>query len=140
MKYCDQSHDSEGLCVPKTDKNWDILSKHEPLHVAAAIAICAMVLTLPINAFAEDADTSLHDWEVRRLMHPSPQELRDEKSGKVYIYDGLTDREVDEALDSHFDRIQSMMFVGTIRTDAQGQQSVDSGTGEPMQESGGCGN
>lgn len=72
-------------------------------------------------------------------MRPIPQELQDEHSGKVYIYDGLTDREVDQALDNHFQRIESMMFVGTVKTDEQGQPLIDTESGKPMQESGGCG-
>jgi hypothetical protein len=56
----------------------------------------------------------------------------------VYVYDGLTDREVEEALDRHFGRIQYMMFVGTKKTDKQGKLKLDSATGQVMQESGGC--
>ncbi|MGA7178137.1 MAG: hypothetical protein WBX11_00925 [Thiobacillaceae bacterium] len=94
----------------------------------------------PQNIVQINADVDLHDWEVRRLMHPTPLELQDEQSGKVYIYDGLTDREVDQALDKNFDRIESMMFVGTVKTDKQGDPVINSATGQPMQESGGCDN
>ena len=104
-----------------------------------AVTICLMVLVCSTNVWASDADIALHDWQVRRLMRPIPQELRDEHSGKVYIYDGLTDREVDQGLDNHFQRIESMMFVGTVKTDEQGQPLIDTQSGKPMQESGGCG-
>lgn len=57
-------------------------------------------------------DQALHDWQLRRLMDPLPHELKKERAGGVYICDGLTEREVDRALDAHFDRIQHMMFMG----------------------------
>ncbi|MGA7181419.1 MAG: hypothetical protein WBX11_17790 [Thiobacillaceae bacterium] len=94
----------------------------------------------PKNIVQANADADLHAWEVRRLTHPTPLELRDEQSGKVYIYDDLTDREVDQALDNNFQRIESMMFVGTVKTDEQGDPVINSATGQPMQESGGCDN
>ena len=85
-----------------------------------------------------DPDRALHDWQMRRLMQPSPYELKKERRGSVYIYDGLTEREVETALDTNFDRIQHMMFMGTVRTDASGQPLRDTATGKLIQESGGC--
>jgi hypothetical protein len=92
----------------------------------------------PARAADQDADKALHDWQVRRLTQPLPQEVAKERSGSVYIYDGLTDREVDAALTGQFGRIQYMMFVGTKKTDEQGKLKLDSATGQAMQESGGC--
>ncbi len=103
------------------------------------LAVLAAVVS-PVRAAAQDADQALHDWQVRRLMQPLPQEVTKEKTGSVYIYDGLTDREVDAALNSQFNRIQHMMFVGTKKTDEQGQVKQDPATGQDMQESGGCSN
>lgn len=57
-------------------------------------------------------DQALHDWQLRRLMDPLPQELKKERAGGVYSYDGLTEREVGRALDAHFDRIQHMISMG----------------------------
>lgn len=102
---------------------------------------CGSAVFLPLaHAVAKDTDQALHDWQLRRLMQPSPRELKDEAQGKVYIYDGLTDREVEQALNGHFNRIESMMFMGTIKTDGQGQILKDVETGKPFQESGGCSN
>lgn len=104
-------------------------------------AILAMILALgaaPERAGAQDPDQALHDWQVRRLMQPLPQEIEKEKAGSVYVYDGLTDREVEQALTNQFNRIQYMMFVGTKKTDANGQVKVDETTGQVQQESSGC--
>lgn len=94
----------------------------------------------PTLAVAQDSGQALHDWQLRRLMQPLAHELEKERSGSVYIYDGLTEPEVDTALGAHFDRIQHMMFMGTIKTDAGGQPLRDSATGQVIQESGGCNN
>jgi hypothetical protein len=85
-----------------------------------------------------DTDKALHDWQVRRLMEPSPSELETERKGSVYIYDGLTDREVETALDAHFGRIQYMMFVGTVKTGKAAEPSQHDDPGQPIQESSGC--
>ncbi|MGA7178103.1 MAG: hypothetical protein WBX11_00750 [Thiobacillaceae bacterium] len=110
--------------------------------MCAAIGMTALMLSTEALAWdsATDPETALHDWQVRRLMHPTPRELRDEQSGRVYIYDGLTDREVDQALENNFDRIKFMMFVGTVKTDEEGDPLIDSQTGRPVHESGGCDN
>lgn len=94
----------------------------------------------PSVGSAGGPDHALHDWQLRRLMAPLPHELQKERAGGVYIYDRLTEREVDRALDAHFDRIQHMMFMGPLKTDPQGVPILDSQTGKVMQESGGCGN
>jgi hypothetical protein len=87
-----------------------------------------------------DPDKGLHDWQVQRLMAPSPRAIEKEREGYVYIYDGLAEREVETALDTQFPRIQNMMFVGTVKTDTHGEPLQDAESGEPIQESGGCGN
>lgn len=106
--------------------------------VAISLLSVAVAVADPGLGLVHDPDRVLHDWQVRRLMQPSPYELKKERSGSVYIYDGLTEREVETALDTNFDRIQHMMFMGTVRTDASGQPLRDTATGQLIQESGGC--
>jgi len=86
---------------------------------------------------AQDPDQALHEWQLRRLMEPSAREVEKEHSGTVYVYDGLTEQEVEGGLNKHFDRIQFMMFVGTVKTDTSGQPLTDAATGQVIQESGG---
>lgn len=78
------------------------------------------------------------DWQQRRLMHPTSDELNREQSGHIMIYDGLTDRQVAAAMDRHFNRIQSMMFTGIVVTDKSGKPQTDSATGEIVTENDGC--
>ena len=54
------------------------------------------------------------------------------------IYDGLKDTEVSAVLDSQFGRIQSMMFVGTVATDSEGEMLRDKETGNVVVEDDGC--
>ena len=85
-----------------------------------------------------DPDKALHDWQLRRLMEPWRRELETERKGNVYIYDGLTEREVETALNANFERIQNMMFVGTVKTDTSGEPLQHADSGQFIKESGGC--
>ena len=51
------------------------------------------------------------DWQLERLMQPTAAQLEAEAGGQVVIYDGLDTRLVSLAMDTHFDRIQNMMFI-----------------------------
>ena len=107
-----------------------------PMLASAVVSILS--LSGPALGMAQDPDQALHDWQVRRLMQPLPHEREKERNGGIYIYDGLTEDEVEAALNSNFDRIQNMMFIGTLKTDAGGQPMLDASTGQVVQESGGC--
>lgn len=103
-----------------------------------AIAFVLVAGTLmgagPAGAANNSAQANLEQWLLRRLNEPTERERAHEREGNVYIYDGLTDRDVDLALSRHFERIEYMMFVGTRRADPTGTALSD---GEP--ESPGCG-
>jgi len=113
--------------------------KHSFIFSVGAMAVSLSSFANMSSGMELDPDKALHDWQVRRLMQPSPQELETERMGNVYIYDRLTEREVDTALNTHFDRIQHMMFVGTVKTDTSGKALQDPVSGQSIQESGGCG-
>jgi hypothetical protein len=66
---------------------------------------------------------------MRRLFQPNEFEMRNEAAGSVYIYEGLTDRAVNQAMEDEFERVEHMMFINTIRTDAQGNPMRDPETG-----------
>jgi hypothetical protein len=104
-----------------------------------AMAASLLSFANPGNGMDLDPDKALHDWEVQRLMEPSSRELEKERKGSVYIYDRLTGREVDTALDTQFSRIENMMFVGTVKTDPRGEPLQEAKSGQYIQESGGCG-
>lgn len=80
------------------------------------LAATALLGSVQVGAAEASAQTNLEQWQLRRLNAPTERELAHERKGRVYIYDGLSDREVDHALSAHFERIEYMMFVGTRKT------------------------
>lgn len=104
------------------------------LIVGLVLAAGTLMCAAPAGAAEDSAQTNLEQWSLRRLNEPTERERAHERQGNVYIYDGLTDRDVDLALNRHFDRIEYMMFVGTRRTDPSGTAPSDAETESP-----GCG-
>jgi len=78
------------------------------------VALCAAsLLSCSVSAHADDDSpvASSLDYQIKRLLTPSVTELAVEDRGSVYIYDSLEMKQVDAALDQHFDRIENMMFI-----------------------------
>jgi hypothetical protein len=98
------------------------------------LAAIALIGAVPAGAVDASAQANLEQWLLRRLNEPTARELAHEREGNVYVYDGLTDREVDLALNRHFERIEYMMFVGTRKTDPE-----ETAPGDAQTESPGCG-
>ncbi len=92
----------------------------------------AFLLALGQPQAAED------DWQLRMLNKPSQAQLELEKKGRVFIYDGLTDAQVEQAVDQQFDRMEAMMFVRTKVTDTDGEIMTDPESGEWIVEDDGC--
>ena len=64
-------------------------------------------------------------WQERRLLAPSAAQQRMEQRDRVYIYDGLHEDTVDHALDTQFERVENMMFVGVRHTTEDGEEYSD---------------
>jgi hypothetical protein len=81
-------------------------------------SLVSLILVLPLlQAQSAAAD----GFQERRLLAPTAAEEHMESQGRVYIYDGLHEETVDRAMDTQFDRVQNMMFVGTKYTTATGE-------------------
>jgi hypothetical protein len=85
------------------------------------VPITVIILLLGIAEPSQARD----GWQEAMLFSPSEDQLELEKRGRVMIYDGLKDTQIAEAMDSQFDRIQSMMFIRTIVTDSEGEPLRD---------------
>lgn len=94
----------------------------------------AFLLTIAASISAGD----VRDIELRRLFAPTPAEIVSEAEGRIYIYDGLTDRDVQRALDEEFERVENMMFIRTQKTNGEGDVKHDEETGEVEYEDDGC--
>ena len=101
--------------------------------ITTALLALALLLFRPSNADAAD------NWQERMLFEPTPAQLQVEKSrDRIMIYAGLKDVQVAQAMEEQFDRIEHMMFVGTVVTDSRGESVVDPDTGEVKVEDDGC--
>ena len=78
------------------------------------------------------------DWQLRMLNNPSDAQLALEKKGRVFIYDGLTDVQVEKAIDEQFERMGAMMFIRTKVTDDNGEEMTDPASGALVIEEDGC--
>ena len=102
-----------------------------PLYIS--LGLC--VLTAWSNATAA-ADVS--EIELRRLFEPTETELAAEARGRIYIYDGVRDVDVQRALEEEFERVDNMMFIRTRKTDDAGEVKRDKDTGAVQYEDDGC--
>ena len=100
------------------------------LPVSVVFTVLALGLVGPTEA--EDR------WQEKMLFTPSASQLEREKRGRIMIYDGLKDIQIAQAMDTQFDRIQSMMFVRTVATDSGGEILRDKETGNVVVENDGC--
>lgn len=82
--------------------------------------------------------TDVSDIELRRLFEPTKAELAAEEQGRIYIYDGLRDTDVQRALDEEFERVDQMMFIRIRKTDEDGEVKRDADTGTVEYEDDGC--
>ena len=78
------------------------------------------------------------EWQIRRLMEPTAEKLEAERRGLVVIYDGLTDKTIERAMNEQFDRIESMMFIRTVVTDDEGDPMEDPDIGGLLTLNDGC--
>ncbi len=111
------------------------------LHKIYVLGGAFFLHTLLVSAQADELDDvamAVHAWQYNRLFNPSPLDREAEGQGEVFIYDGLTDVAVKQALDQHFNRIQNMMFTRTVITDENGDPEIDPLTGKQLIEDDGC--
>jgi hypothetical protein len=95
-------------------------------------------LMLVLSAAYKSAHADPESWQLARLFEPTRAQLEAESRGRIMIYHGLTDTVVNRALDEHFNRVDAMMFTGTIVTDKAGKPKRDTETGQVLVENDGC--
>ena len=100
------------------------------------VAVISATAILFGSRLATAADIA--DIELRRLFEPTPSELAAEAESHIYIYDGLTGRDIQRAMNEEFERVENMMFIRTRKTDETGQLKRDAETGEAEHEDDGC--
>ncbi len=86
------------------------------------------VVALPIAVYAGGslaADDAPGGYDQSILFNPSRAVRLAEEKGRVTVYDGLEHKVVDQALDTQFERIESMMFVRMRETLPDGEVETD---------------
>jgi hypothetical protein len=103
----------------------------------AGLVLPALTVAAAFGASpAQAADVS--EIELRRLFDPTEAELAAEARGRIHIYEGLRDTDVQRALNEEFERVDSMMFIRTIQTDDTGEAKRNPDTGAAEVEDDGC--
>ena len=90
------------------------------------------------TGMANIPENLLEAWQLGLINNPDDYMLKREAKGFVFIYDRLLDSQIDEILDNHFNRIDSMMFTRVKVTDSKGDIQIDPETGEELTEDDGC--
>ena len=104
--------------------------------VKKSVIAALFLTTAPVQAaFSESV---YERWQIKRMFEPAQSQLKLDQRGKVFIYEGITDRDVSRVMDEAFERIEHMMFVGTVVTDKGGKPKSDPLTGLVMKEDDGC--
>ena len=83
-------------------------------------------------------ESGVAEIDLRRLLEPTASELAQEQEGRIYIYEGLRDIDIEHAMDSEFDRVEHMMFIRTRKTNEKGEVVRDPNTGQAEVEDDGC--
>lgn len=104
------------------------------INKAAACINCIAITILTSTAGLAEDNQTIDSYQQNALFQPSNNQLVRESQGLVYIYDGLTDKTIDKAMDGQPDRIKSMMFVNTKLTDENGNLLRDAETGEILED------
>jgi len=106
---------------------------------ALGIVLVALAWTLsPARADGGFSEQGHRAWQLARALEPSAQQRAAERAGKVFIYDGLTEADVERIMDRAFERLESMMFVNVVAVDEDGEPLVDPETGDPLVLDDGC--
>jgi hypothetical protein len=106
--------------------------------ISAAVTVLASMTFQPVYSAQVDDQPFYDSYQLALLYNPTAAQLQMEQQGRVNIYVGMTDKQVDSVMDRQFDRIDSMMFVSVIRTDEAGNTLKDENTGEVLVEEDGC--
>ena len=97
------------------------------------LVIITAFLSRPVTVSAADS------WQEKMLFNPTPAQLETEQTrARIMIYHGLKDVQVGLAMDEQFDRIEHMMFTGTVVTNSQNEVLIDEETGETKVENDDC--
>ena len=89
------------------------------------ISVSTVIITSMLLALATMPAKAMDNYQYKTLFAPSDYTLKAEANGRVMIYDGLTSKTIDKAMDEQFNRIENMMFVRIIHEQDDGEYYVE---------------
>lgn len=110
----------------RSNANTDLNISASRRRLTTATLLTCLALDLAGAGSAARAEGMTRDGHYENTLHnPSATVLLAEAKGRVTIYDGLQNEEVEQALDDQFGRIDNMMFIRTKMTQPNGDAQVD---------------
>ncbi len=111
-----------------------------PSHTFKFVVFADLLVTATFTAQAAEPvfRTMETSWQMTRLFAPGAAALAQEARGTVVIYEGIRDVDVERAMDEQFERLEHMMFVGTVITSEDGEPLQDPETGKLKTEDDDC--
>ena len=106
--------------------------------VRTSIVIASCVGMICVGTLAQAMGDAERQWQQNVLTSPTQQQIALEHKGHIVILDGLTDKIVEQVLNTQFERLGSLMFTRVVITDAKGKPKKDPETGQVMTEDDGC--
>lgn len=91
------------------------------------LRILLYIAALSLLVFRDAYSGEVDDWQMMQLMDPTRTMLLAEANGRINIYDGMPAEVVNRALDTQFDRIDSMMFTRIRHSTEKGEVVEDDG-------------
>ena len=102
------------------------------------LVFCLALTLVPFSSGTVAEGSGFDDWQQQKLLQPTDRDLAREDAGRVYIFDGMKDSDIELAMQAQFDRVASMMFVRTVVTDESGTPLRDGLTGDYVVEDDDC--
>jgi len=108
------------------------------MNTVTRTSVIAILLLAMAPVQAAFSQSIYEHWQLKRLYEPARMQIMLEEKGRVFIYEGLTDKQISRVMDQQFGRLENMMFIGTVVTDEKGEPKNDPKTGLIMKEDDGC--
>lgn len=102
------------------------------------LGIALFISFMSIGSMAQAVGDFEMQWQQNVLTSPTQTQLLLEQQGHIVILDGLTDKMVNQVLDTQFERLESLMFTRVVVTNEDGEPIKDPVTGQELVEDDGC--
>ena len=89
------------------------------------ISVSTAIIINMLLVLASRPVHAMDSYQYKSLFTPSEFTLKAEAKGRIMIYDGMTSKTIDKAMNEQFDRIDNMMFVRIVHEQEDGEYYVE---------------